>query len=320
MAMNPLPILQPNRSRTTIYDGARMFLGRKDLVVSFYTEKCQFQCAYCALPMRSANEPVSVDDLNAQIEATFDKYRDELASFQQLSFGNEGSALDRARFFPASLDLLLERTRAMTSLEVLSIETRPEYVEDQVLADIVAHTHARVVDVTIGFETQDDRIRREVLRKSISRRQLDDRLAILGRQGVRLTSYVMVKPAPNMTEDDGVREALATIEYLVDRCAHHRTDLVVYLTPSYIADGSSLHRTTRREDYLPPTIQSIFRVIVLGRRFGVPIYTGVWHEGLADDGNDFRGRDGYDPLLRKAIVQFNRTDDFSHLEPFVGMV
>jgi archaeosine synthase beta-subunit len=308
---------ETNRSRLPIYDGTRLFLGHKDLVVSFYTMKCQFECSYCALPLRSANEPVKVADLNAQIELVFEKHRDALSQFQQFSFGNEGSALDRQRFYAESMHFLLERSKALSNLEVLSIETRPEYITPAAVEDVLARTHAKAVDVTVGFETQDDKIRINLLKKRISRRDMEARIALLGRLGVRLTSYVMVKPAPRMTEQDGVREAVATIVYLAEQCEKQNVDLIIYLTPTYIAEGSYLDRTCSRADYLPPTIQSVLRVIVEGRRLGVPIYTGVWHEGLAEEGNDFRGREGYDPALRKAIVRFNQTNDFSFLEPFI---
>jgi archaeosine synthase beta-subunit len=318
--MGLLPVLKDRpRSQTPIYVGSRMFLGARDLVVSFYTEKCQFECRYCALPLRSANEPVSIQDLNAQIDSVFEEHAGELATFDQFSFGNEGSALDRQRFFPASMDHLLERTKAMTGLTALSIETRPEYVTAEVLEAVMKKTSARV-DVTVGLETQDDKLRIEVLNKKVTRKTLEERVGILGALGATMTSYVLVKPGLDMTEEEGVKESVATIAYLSDLCSRKRVPLTIYLTPTYIAEGSVLGALAREKGYLPPTIQSIFQIIVEGRRYGSPIYVGLWSEGLAEDRNDFRGRHGYDPALRKALVQFNRTNDFNHLEPFLYLL
>jgi radical SAM enzyme (TIGR01210 family) len=316
--MSLLPVYA-EKAMTPIYDGTRSFLGRKDLVVSFYTEKCQFECSYCALPQRSANAPVSVDALNGQIDWVVDKYRDAAATIGQFSFGNEGSALDARRFFPQSLHHLLESVKEFANLEVLSIETRPEYVREPVLRDVLQRTHARKVDVTIGVETQDDDIR-DLLNKKMSRKLIEDRIAVCGELGVRMTSYVMVKPAPGMTEEEGVTDSLATIGYLAEQCGRRGVELVIYLTPTYIAMGSQLAMTTKAENYLPPTIQSVLTVIVKGRQYGVPIYTGLWSEELAEEGNDFRGRRGYDPQIRKAILAYNRTNDFTHLEPYLDLV
>ncbi len=304
-------------ARRPIYVGTRTFLGRRDLVISFYTRKCQFQCSYCALPSRSASGDVSEADLSAQIDEVFDEYAPRIDGFQQFSFGNEGSALDRRRFHRGSLHHLLERAADMTALEVLSVETRPEYAGREALEDVRARARAPVVDVTIGFETQDDHLRQVVLRKNITRRLLEDRVRVLGDLGMRLTSYVMVKPAPGMTDEQGTREAIATMEYLAELCGRYGVGLVVYLTPMYVADGSYLERTTSPGEWVPPTIQSIFDVAVAGWRMRLPVYCGLWSEELADQTHDFRGRDGYDPALRKALVRFNSTGDASHLTPFL---
>lgn len=304
-------------SRTPIYTGTRSFLGRKDLVLSFYTAKCQFQCTYCALPLRSSVVEVPVEDLDAQIDGVFDTYTERLTEFRQLSFGNEGSALDDKRFHTESLHHLLDRAQAMDNLEVLSIETRPEYVQRAKLEDIRSRTSASTIDVTVGFETLDDEIRQTVLRKKISRRIMEDRISLLADLGMRFTSYILVKPAPRMTEEHGVREAIATMEYLADVCARRDVEFVAYLTPTYLARGSYLQATTAPGDWMPPTIQSIFDVVVAGHRMGIPVYSGLWSEGLAEENTDFRGRDGYDPKLHRAIIRFNKTNDFGYLGPFV---
>jgi archaeosine synthase beta-subunit len=311
-------MVSTEQTRTPIYASTRSFLGRRDLVISFYTMNCQFQCTYCALPLRSSVEQISVADLNAQIDGVFAQYADQLTNFRQLSFGNEGSVLDRARFHTASLHHLLDRARAMENLEVLSIETRPEYINRKALPDILRHRTAQILDFTVGFETQDDDIRLRALRKNISRRVMEDRVALLGEFGIRLTSYVLIKPAPRMSEEQGVREAIATMEYLADICARHRVELVIYLTPTYVAEGSYLARTTLPGDWLPPTIQSIYRVVMAGHRLGLPVYTGLWSEGIATA--DFRGREGYDPELRQAMVRFNQSGDSGHLRPYYHLV
>jgi len=305
-------------STEPIYIGTRNFLGRRDLVVSFYTTKCQFQCSYCALPMRSATHEVPAKDLDAQIDGVFAEHADRLGQFQQFSFGNEGSVLDHHRFPISSLHHLLDRASAMAGLEVLSVETRPEYLRRDRLEDIRARTSAPVIDLAVGFETQDDHIRQTVLRKKISRHVMADRVALLGDLGMRLTSYILVKPAPGMSEEAGVAEAIATMEYLGNLCRSYGVPFVVYLTPTYIAEGSYLHRTTEPGDWAPPTIQSIARVVVAGHRLGLPVYTGLWSEDMADDGGDFRSREGYDPELRRALVQYNKNPDLDLLRSFLG--
>ena len=116
-----------------IYHGKRTFLGLKDLVVSFYTEKCQFSCSFCDLSSRSSEESVSEKSIIKQIHWVFDQYADEIQQFEQLSVGNEGSILDKNRFFEVAMEYLLERAKEMSQLHVLSLETRPEYIRAPIL-------------------------------------------------------------------------------------------------------------------------------------------------------------------------------------------
>lgn len=303
----------PNRP---IYESTRSFLGIPDLVVSFYTRKCQFQCSYCALPLQSSEGVVAADQINAQIDWVFTKYGVRLGEFQQLCFGNEGSVLDSQRFHRPSLEHLLERTAELPRLAVLSLETRPEYIHRDRLLDVRARTHASLIDLTVGFETQDDSIRLGILNKKTSRRLMEERIRVIGELGMRLTSYVMIKPAPRMSEEHGVREAIATIEYLAEVCTRYGAEFVAYLTPTYIAEGSQLARATEPGDWTPPTIQSVYRVAASAWRMGIPTYCGLWSEGLASDGNDYRGHRNYDPAVRQALLKVNRTGDPAYLAPF----
>lgn len=301
------------QSLTPIYYGKRTFLDLKDLVVSFYTEKCQFKCSFCDLTSRSSREAVSEEKILKQIDWLFNMYQSEIGTFRQFSAGNEGSILDRNRFFKGAMDYLVERSKEMTNLEVLSLETRPEYIRAPILEDIIRRNPAKVIDVTVGFETQDDGIRNGVLNKRMNKEHFERKVEILGELGVRLTSYVMLKPGPYMSEDEGITEAIDTIHYLHDLCGKHNTGLVIYLNPTYIANKSPLASIMKKAGYKPPKIQSVLKTILSVQDLEIPVYTGLWCENLADDKGTFSGRKDYDEGFREIIKQFNKTQNPSIL-------
>ena len=296
-----------------IYSGIRKFFGLKDLVVSFYTQKCRFNCTFCSLPSNSSAVPVPIENINQQIDWVFNKYKDDLASIQQFSCGNEGSILDNERFYPESLDYLLIRCQEMTNLQVISLETRPEYITKKILENVLQKSASKKVDVTIGLETQDDQLRRQVLNKQFSKEMVEEKIKILGKCGVRLTSYVMVKPGPYMTEAEGIQEALATVEYLCQQCSRANVELIIYLNPTYNAEGSNFEQIVKENGYTPPKIQSVFNIITEAQRWAVPIYTGLWSESMDRKEKDYRGREGFDLNIEKAIKNFNKTKDFSYI-------
>lgn len=307
-----------NKDIAPVYHGKRTFLGLKDLVISLFTRKCQFQCSFCDLPLRSAEYDVPAQDVIKQIHWVFDQYEDEIETFRQLSVGNEGSILDSKRMLVEAMDYLLERARnEIFNLEVLSLETRPEYIKEKILEEIVRKTNAKTVDVTVGFETQDDILRNDVLKKQIRKDYFERKVKLLGNMGIRLTSYVMLKPSPLMTEKQGISEAIATIDYLYALCHQAGTDLVIYLNPTYIARGSPLAQAMGKIGYKPPKIQSVMNVILHAYRIGVPIYTGLWSENLADEGGDYTAQEDYDKNFRRAIKNFNKTQDPKILREFL---
>lgn len=299
-----------------IYLGKRTFLGLKDLVIAFYAQKCPFQCSYCSLPTKSHPEPLPVIQIKQQIDWSFEQYANELSSFQQLSIGNEGSILDRERFPKEAIVYLLEQAQAISSLKVLSLETRPEYILPATMEEIFHLTHADIVDVTIGFETQDDYLREVILNKTIRRKTFESKIKLLGEMGVRLTSYVLLKPGPTMTEQEGVKEAILTIEYLAEVCQKFGTDLVIYLNPVYVAKGTPLAKAFSLHQYKPVRIQSVVQVIAETHYLNVPIYTGLWSENNTDGYGDYTVHKDYQPEIRNALKQFNKTQDFDLLQPF----
>lgn len=300
-----------------IYVGKRTFLGRRDLVVSFYTERCQFKCTYCNLPASSHPEPLDKGAIAAQIEQLMAEHAAELGTFQQFSAGNEGSILDPHKFPREMLDRLVEQTAQMPNLEVLSLETRPEYIKYPLLQAIQQRSHAAQLDITIGFETQDDHLREVVLKKTISRKILEQRIALLGDLGVRLTSYVMLKPGPWMSEQDGIDEAIATINYLYQQCQRAGVELIIYLNPVYAATGTPLLQQFILHNYRPPLIQSVAQVIAATRSLGIAIYTGLWSEQNAVAQGDYRSRGAHDEALRRAIKHYNQHQDYQVIASFI---
>ncbi|KAF0216246.1 MAG: Fe-S oxidoreductase [bacterium] len=294
-----------------IYHGRRNFLGSEDLVISFYTEKCQYRCSFCGLPERSSNRPVNPQRIRDQVDTVFDIYTDWLPTFGQLSVGNEGSILDGKRFPPEAFDYLIDKSRIMPSLRVLSLETRPEYAREDRLREIMDSSTAEKLDLTVGFETLDDDLRNRVLNKHMSRQLFEDVIKLLGKIGARLTSYVMLKPGPNMTDEEGIKEAVQTAQYIGEKCSKENTECVIYLNPTYVARDSRLAHQMKETGYRPPKIHDVMRTVIGIKNLGLPVYVGLSSEGLSIADGDVRSSEGFDRKAKRAVKKFNRDQDVS---------
>jgi len=309
--------MAPDNFPSPIYVGKRTFLGLKDLVVSLYTQKCQFQCSYCNLPQKSHPAPLDAAAIKQQIDLVFKDNQAILSTIHQFSVGNEGSILDPQRFPKTALDHLLSQTYRFPALQILSLETRPEYIKAPLMAEIQRVTKVPLLDITIGFETQDDHLREVLLKKTIKKKLLEQKIKLLGAMGIRLTSYVMLKPGPTMTEQEGIEEAIKTIEYLAEHCRAANVNLVIYLNPVYAAKGTPLAEQFALHRYRPPQIQSVVQIIAATQHLNVPIYTGLWSEHNAEENGDYQSLATYQAEVRHAVKQYNKHQNFSALRPFV---
>lgn len=287
------------------------------MVISLYTEKCKYNCAFCDIASHSSSGHVTGSDINSQMDFVIDSYYNQLNQIEQVSIGNEGSILDGVTLPLESLYYILDKLSWFEKLQVLSLETRPEYLNDAILQDIIDRTDIPVVDVTVGFETQNDQIRNGQLHKGISRELFEEKAAVLGKLGIRLTAYVMLKPGFDMTEKEGVEEACATLHYLYRLCKKCKTNLIVYLNPTYIAKNSRLKDCMEKSHYMPPKIQSVLKVLLEAEKLNIPIYTGLSSESLCMENGDFKAHLDFDMNIFNAVRQFNKNQDYAVLHNFI---
>ena len=180
-------------------------------------------------------------------------------------------------------------------------------------------TNAKRVDITVGLETQDDYIREVILNKNMKKSVFEKKVKLLGELGVRLTSYVLLKPSPTMSEADGVKEAIATTKYLYNLAQKYNTEMIIYLNPLYVAKGSPLAKEFALHKYTPPKIESVLEVIAQTRDLNsIPIYTGLWSENNAETYGDYTYTPNFKLKVKEAIKEFNKTQNFALLTPFLS--
>src|ERR1041385_2059959 len=91
-------LVRPKRSDRPLSVVPRQVFGVRELVIVFYTKRCQYQCTFCTLPSTSAFSDVSDQGIQGQLDYAFAVAGDELRRSEQVSLGNEGSILDERTF------------------------------------------------------------------------------------------------------------------------------------------------------------------------------------------------------------------------------
>jgi radical SAM enzyme (TIGR01210 family) len=204
-------------------------------------------------------------------------------------------------------------------LSVLSIETRPEYVD---LAELEFLKRGldegdtpTTLELAIGFEAFDERIRNEVFKKGLSLVTFESFVANLAPYKYAVKCYFMQKPVPEMTDEQAVRDVQLAIDHLSNTARKYGVELNMHLNPTYAAHSTPLAVSFSAGNYAPPRLIDVARAASYGRARGISIFIGLYDEGLAVPGGSFV-RDGEDELLANLEI-FNKTQDFDLLERLV---
>lgn len=288
-----------------------------ELVLSLYTRGCRFaQCSFCALPsLSSGQEAVSADDVKAQIDHVFkDLSPQKLASVRRVSVYNAGSVLDQETLPSEALWHLFGRLPELPELRLVALDTRAEYVEEWELDGMLGRLGKVGLELAVGYETQDESLRNRVLKKGLSEEAFQRLGALLASKGVGLKAYVLVKPDPSMSEEEGVEEAVKTLERVARLGRELELSVSVHLNPTYVAKGSLLETEFRAKNYTPPRLWSVVDILLRMEGRGLPVQLGLHTEGLAVRRGSFRNCGKCDDEVLKALKAFSGSQDFGLLK------
>jgi radical SAM enzyme (TIGR01210 family) len=295
------------------------------LFLVLYTQACRWsRCLGCNLPSKGSQFPVTYKALVAQIDHVFadPQVVRQKDAIRKVILSNNGSVLDQDTFSTMALMyFVVQMNLLLPNVAVLSVETRPEYVE---LAELEVLRRGleegdtpTALELAIGFEAFDDSVRNQVFHKGIALRTIESlvrkiaRVNRRARYGYRLKCYFMQKPIPGMRDDEAVEDVRRGIEYLSGLARRHKVRINLHLNPTFVAAGTPLEESFRRGLYSPPRLLDVARAALHADGKAISLFIGLYDEGMAVEGGSFV-RDGDGRILER-LEAFNRTQDFAIL-------
>ncbi len=284
----------------------RNFLGEQDLAILFNTKRCAYQCKFCALPFKSSHEWVDAEHVLAQFLYVIHEVKHSIGVLERLTVANEGSVFDETTFPREALTQIVESTRVLPRIRKVVLETRLEFIRKERLAEL-GTACGKKLDILTGFETQDPHLRDVVLGKREPLSAFLKGLDIVASAGAELTTYVLFKPAPTMTDEDAIAEAELSIDYVARECGQREIPFSIRLNPMYNAQGTPWHaEALRSPSYRPPRLTDVIQLAEKKKREGIRVYLGLTSEGLAKDMGTYRAREDFSSdLIKIAITRFN---------------
>ncbi len=290
------------------------------LFIVFYTQACRWsRCLGCNLPSISSTVHVPFHHLNRQVDQIFTEVLTarQKKELRKMILSNNGSVLDEATFSTTSL---LYFTAMMNihcpNIAELAIESRPEFVdmaELEVLSRALSEGDTPTkLEIAIGFEAFDDRIRNEHFHKGMSLEVFEDLASKLAQYKFQLKTYFMLKPVPGMSDEDAIEDIRMAIVYLDHISQKYGFPINLHLNPTFVAKGTLLEQAFLEGRYTPPHLETVRQATLHARNCSLTVFIGLNDEGLAIQGGSFL-QYGEESLLKR-LEKFNRTQDYRILE------
>ncbi len=294
----------------------------KELVFALYTRPCRYgRCAFCSLPnMSEGGETVSAADIEKQIDYILAHYsQEEINNIAKISVYTASSSLDQECLPTRSLMYLALKVSYLPKLKILSLETRPEYVEDWELKALQNVLGKKIIlEIGIGYETHNLELRNKILEKGLTAKALHRLLIMLSDNKASLKAYLMLKPHPSLSEEEAIVEAQNGVQEIADLGKAYDVPVSIHLNPTYIAEGCSLTNEMLDSGFKPPELTSVIKVVEYASKLKTPIYVGLDDEGQAVEGGTFRSTGLDKEKAVKAILDFNRHQDFKRMIKEIG--
>lgn len=290
------------------------------LFLVLYTRACRWaRCLGCNLSSTESQFDVPFNDIMKQVDHIFDFLLspEQKESLKKIILSNNGSVLDEATYSTTALLYFVAKMNMnCPNISVLTLETRPEYVD---LAELeVLHRALQEgktptnLELAIGFEAFDDVIRNDHFQKGLDIETFESMVKKIARYGFKLKCYFMLKPVPGLSEEKAIADIAKGIEYLDSLSQKYTIEINMHLNPTYVAQGTVLETEFKKGNYQPPKLESIQKAVLAAEQKRISLYVGLNDEGLAVPGGSFKW-EGDEELLEK-LHQFNHTGDFSLLK------
>jgi len=290
------------------------------LFLVFYTRACRWaRCLGCNLSSTESQFEVPFNDIMKQVDHVFDFLLSpgQKENLKKIILSNNGSVLDEATYSTTALLYFVAKMNMhCPNISVLTLETRPEYVdmtELEVLHRALQEGKTPTnLELAIGFEAFDDKIRNDHFRKGLNIEMFESMVEKIAKYGFKLKCYFMLKPVPGLSEEQAIADIAKGIEYLDSLSQKYAIEINMHLNPTYVARGTVLETEFNRGNYQPPKLESVQQAVLAAEQKRISLYVGLNDEGLAVPGGSFK-REGDEELLEK-LNNFNQTGDFSLLK------
>ncbi|MBW9221641.1 archaeosine biosynthesis radical SAM protein RaSEA [Methanothermococcus sp. SCGC AD-155-C09] len=294
----------------------------KSLTIILRTVGCRWAykeggCTMCSYLMDSSPLNITSENIINQFDHALQKYGNEIYNNPKsisIKLFTSGSFLDEGEIPKDARKYILKKIKELDIKEV-AIESRPEYITENNLEDIVNYLGDRVnMEIGVGIESLNEEIRNISINKGISTEEIINAINLSKEYSINIKAYLLIKPL-FITERDAIEDAI----YSANKCIELGCSRISYC-PATVHRGTLMELLWNKNQYRPPYLWSILKIlhhvknknpqkIIMCDTSGIPTARGA-HNKLDCHCNW---------KIKEAITNFTITQDIFHIEEVLNM-
>ncbi len=214
-------------------------------------------CSMCSYVADSPLEDVSAEELVDIFKKSLSKF--DIKEKTAVKIFVSGSFLNTKEIPSDARDEILRILKNENNVEEVIVESRPEYITEEVLKQCCESLGDKIFEIGIGLETSNDYTREEKINKGFSRIDFENAVNTITNSNlscdVRAKAYLFVKPIL-ISEKDAIEEAVNSALYAesigVSRISY---------CPATIHKDTLMELLWKKGSYQPPWIWSVLEII-----------------------------------------------------------
>ncbi len=260
--------ITPNQVAASWYNDDLTYDGvHKTLFLILPTPGCWWAlgdsggCSMCSYVSDCTLKPIESEDIIRIFNEHLEKFDLEKEDQIAVKLFASGSFLNPYELPIEARNTILKTLANMDNVSEIIVESRPEYVTENVLDEIFEIIGDKLFEVSIGLETSNDYTRLNKINKGFTKKDFEDAVKIIQNlrenknYNLKVKSYVFVKPIL-VSEKQAIDEAIETANY----CNSIGVDRLSFC-PATIHGGTLIEKLWRAGSYQPPWIWSCIEII-----------------------------------------------------------
>jgi radical SAM enzyme (TIGR01210 family) len=214
-------------------------------------------CSMCSYVADSPLEDVPSEELVDIFKDRF--FRFDITEKTAVKIFVSGSFLNPVEIPPNVRDEILGILKNEELVEEVVVESRPEYITENVLKECCEALGDKIFEIGIGLETSNDYTREKKINKGFSREDFEKAVETIKNSelkcDVRAKAYLFVKPILT-SEKDAIEEAVNSAFYAESVGASR-----ISFCPATIHKDTLMELLWKKGSYQPPWIWSVMEII-----------------------------------------------------------